>query len=161
MGKDGRPSLVGKQVTTVQVAKQGKSIVREIGPDGKQVIAREVIYTYYEFVPVTTQVKIPLDQKGVAVFDPDGKRLEEAEVRKQLTRPVQVLVSADGKPIQRFYLQQHPGKFQVLVSTDGKPIQRFSQQYLEQQQRVDPIKAPPAPGPIKPEPIRREPRPEK
>lgn len=142
VGKDGRPYLVGKRLTLVPVTKTGTSIVQEIVMvDGKPVVvAKQVPFTSVEHVPVLTQIQVPLDGKDVQVFDPSGRRLEADEVRKQLSRPVQVLVSADGKPIHPTYLQRHEGKFRVVSQAlvEPKPPEPVPQ--------PEPI---PAPRPIK------------
>jgi hypothetical protein len=142
--KEGRPYLLGKQVTFVPVTKQATVTVQEIVVVGGKptVVAKQVPVNFTEQVPVTTPTLVPLDTKDVQVFGPDGKRLEAEEVRKQLSRPVQVLVSADGKPIHSSHLQQHPGKLQVIS------------QMLVSAGVTKPANAPMPPA----EPIKKEPR---
>jgi hypothetical protein len=108
--------MVYNVVTYVPVTKQGTMAVQKfVVKDGKNVVVTEQVpYTYTEAVPVATQALVHLDTKDVQVLGPDGKRLDVDEVRKQLSRPAQVLVSVDGKPIHPSHLQQHPGKLQVI-----------------------------------------------
>src|SRR5438045_3688429 len=57
------------------------------------------------FVPVQEAVRLSLAAKGVTVFGTDGKPIDSKEVGKLLNKPTAVLVSADGKPVDPFYLR--------------------------------------------------------
>jgi hypothetical protein len=95
VGEDGLPCLLGKKTEAQVVPREVAEVV------GGQVQKKTVPYTVF----VTKLVKVPLDAKDVQVLTPDGKRVGPADVRKLLSRPVPVLVSADGNPIDPFYLQ--------------------------------------------------------
>jgi hypothetical protein len=64
-------------------------------------------YVFTEIVePVTRETVVPLEAGNVQVFGPDGKRVDPAEMRKLLSRPAKVLLSADGKAIDPIHLQR-------------------------------------------------------
>jgi hypothetical protein len=56
-------------------------------------------------VPVTRAIRVGLTDKGVKVFDAAGKRIAPKDVAKLLKQSAPVLVSADGKEVDPFYLR--------------------------------------------------------
>jgi hypothetical protein len=56
-------------------------------------------------VPVMKEVRLPLDGPMVAVFGTDGKQIDPKELPKLLKKATPVLVSADGKKVDPFYLR--------------------------------------------------------
>ncbi len=54
-------------------------------------------------VPVMEQRRVPLDGDGVTVYGSDGKKIDPKNLPK-LTAAVPVLVSANGKEVDPFYL---------------------------------------------------------
>jgi len=133
VGEDGRPFLRGKPVE-----KFGRSLVHErvpvtvVGKDGKQqtvykTVAKDVPFSYYEYEAVY------LDTKKLQIFGLDGKRLDPAEVRKHLARPVAVFVSADGKPIDPIFLKLlREGSLWVVAPELAPPANLPQQESLPQ-----------------------------
>jgi hypothetical protein len=54
---------------------------------------------------VVREVEMRLDVKGVEVFEARGRRIDPADVPARLKKPTAVLVSADGNPVDPFYLR--------------------------------------------------------
>jgi hypothetical protein len=67
-------------------------------------------------VPVQKTVSLALDGKDMQVFGADGKKIEPAELRQRIRGPVPALASADGKPVDPFYLKLAREGTLVLVS---------------------------------------------
>jgi hypothetical protein len=55
-------------------------------------------------VPVAEVVRAFLDDKAVTVYDHKGQRIEAKELPKRIRRTMPVLVSVDGKEVDKFYL---------------------------------------------------------
>jgi hypothetical protein len=65
---------------------------------------REEVRTRTVYVQIPKWIRVGLTDKQVEVFDATGKRLVGADIPKFL-KPVPVLVSADGKPVDPLYLR--------------------------------------------------------
>ena len=91
--KDGRPYLEATVATTRMVPETYSTVV-----NGEQVVRTRQ-------VPLTeiVQRRIVLDDKGVTVYGPDGKALDPKTLPHK-GGPVPVLLSADGKAVDPFYL---------------------------------------------------------
>jgi hypothetical protein len=61
--------------------------------------------TYVVLVPVTRQVKRSFASKEVQAFDTDGKKVDPKKLAELLKKQTVVLVSADGRPVDPFYLR--------------------------------------------------------
>ena len=113
------PAAEGKltlQETQTQMVPQQKT-VQVTTADGK---VRLVTQTF--MAPRSVPVMRIVDLDKVRVFGVDGKKIEAKEVRKLLTQPMPALLSADGKPVDRFYLRLARKGTLVLVvpPTAGK-----------------------------------------
>jgi hypothetical protein len=72
-------------------------------------------------VTVTEQRQIALTDEGVTVFGPDGKKLDPKNLPK-LTGAVAVLLSADGKEVDPFYLAlARPGTLVIVAPGLASP----------------------------------------
>ena len=91
--KDGRPYLQ----TTVTTYKPVTETVTVLVNGQPQQQTRVVM------VPVTENRRVFLDDPGVSVCGPDGKKIDPKNLPK-LTGPAPALVSADGKDVDPFYL---------------------------------------------------------
>ncbi len=90
--KDGRPYLQAAVTITKMVPVPVTRVI-----NGAPVVeVRQVPVTR------TEQRRIFLDDEGVTVYDPDGKKLDPKKLSKQ-AGPAPVLVSADGKEVDPFY----------------------------------------------------------
>ena len=104
--KDGRPYLQASVSTTKMVPETYTRVINGVAVTQ----VRQVPFT------VTEQRQIFLDDEGVTVYGPDGKRLDPKKLSKQ-AGPAPVLVSADGKEVDPFYrLLARPGTL-IIVST--------------------------------------------
>jgi hypothetical protein len=95
--KDGKPYFEAVVRVATTVPQQRTSVVLVGG--------QQQVRTVTVQVPVTTleQRRISLTDEGVSVYSPDGKKLDPKDLPKQ-TGPAPVLVSADGKEVDPFYL---------------------------------------------------------
>jgi hypothetical protein len=79
-------------------------------------------------VPVMVTVNLMLDGKGVEVYGADGKKIDPKDVRKRVAKPVAALISADGKPVDPFYLRlAREGTLVIVVpatDADGPPLRK-------------------------------------
>jgi hypothetical protein len=66
-------------------------------------------------VQQTRMVKQIMEADKVSFYGLDGKKIEVKDVRKLVPKPVPALVSSDGKPVDRFYLQLAKRGTLVLV----------------------------------------------
>jgi hypothetical protein len=105
---------VQQMVPTTRVVPVTQTVNVKVGQEIKQVqqtVQRQVTV----MVPVPRIVNRTLDLEKVPFYGVDGKKIDDKDVKKMLVRPVAALVSADGKPVDRFYLQlARPGTL-VLV----------------------------------------------
>jgi hypothetical protein len=92
---DGTPSI---QHVRTRMVQQQRTRQVQVGQETRTV-AETVM------VPVLETVNLALDGESVEVYGADGKKLDPKDVRKQVTKPVAALVSADGKPVDPFYLR--------------------------------------------------------
>jgi hypothetical protein len=105
---DGTPTI--QHTRTRMVAQQRTRSVR-VGQEVRTV-------TETVMVPVMETVNLTLDGEGVEVYGIDGKKIDPKDVRKRVTKPVAVLVSADGKPVDPFYLRlAREGTLVIVVPT--------------------------------------------
>jgi hypothetical protein len=102
----GRPILLKEVVEMVAV--QRKVTV--------QVNNRNEERTVTEHVPV--QRTVPFDLGKARIFDATGKALEPKEAGKRIKGATAVLVSADGKPVDPFYLRLARPETLVVVSPE-------------------------------------------
>ncbi len=112
----------GTQYITHTVAVERQAPRVEAVKVGDKVVQRVVMVK----VPVVEQQRVALDGKGVEVFDHAGKRIAPKDVPRFL-KSMPVLVSADGKPVDPFYLRLvREGMLIVvapaLASSPGAPI---------------------------------------
>lgn len=102
-------------------------------------------------VPVPTQqiIRVSLDDKGVQVYGADGKKIDPKEVSKRVVKPVAALLSADGKPVDPFYLRlAREGTLVFVVPTAASLRQDFSDPDR-------PKDAAPKPQPVERVPVRK------
>jgi hypothetical protein len=78
---------------------------------GEQVVDRTM--TVLVNVPVTTLVSV--DSREVQVYGVDGKKIDPKDVRGLIRGTTPVLVSADDKPVDPFYLRMVKEGTLVLV----------------------------------------------
>lgn len=95
-------------ITHTRTQSAQRQVVRTVLVGG---VAQNVTETVNVAVPVT--VLLRLDGEGVEVYGTDGKRIDPKDVRKLIPRAMPVLVSADGKPVDPFYLR---------VAREGTPV---------------------------------------
>lgn len=95
LDKEGRPFL-----RTIHTEYRTEKRTRTVNMGG--VVVTEA---YQVFVPVVVEIKVHLDDANVQVIGADGKRVPPAQFGKLFPRPGPVLVSADGKAVDPFYLQ--------------------------------------------------------
>jgi hypothetical protein len=112
--KDGKcevtyPAMV--PVTTEEVR------TRVVNVDGKQVqIQEKVAVTSYKVQHVTTTLDRP------RAFDRSGKEVDAKRLAELLKKPAVVLLSADGKPVDPFYLRTiNEGTLTLGVHLAAKP----------------------------------------
>jgi hypothetical protein len=71
-------------------------------------------------VPVQRTFERKLSGEGVEIYGVDGKKMGPEDVRKLARRTVPALVSADGKPVDPFYLRvAREGTPVIVVPTKG------------------------------------------
>jgi hypothetical protein len=76
--------------------------------------------TWTVLVPVQRQVVQKIDGEKVEIYGIDGKKISPEEVRKLARKTVPALLSADGKPVDPFYLRlAREGTLVIVVSTKG------------------------------------------
>src|SRR5207244_2886620 len=107
--RDGKPYLVVAVTSYKQVRVQFKVAV-----NGKIEVRERA-----ELVPVFEEMKIGLTDPGVTVYGVDGKKLDATRVR--LPGPTPVLVSADGNPVDPFYLRLAREGTLVIVAPRNFP----------------------------------------
>jgi hypothetical protein len=66
-------------------------------------------------IPMQQIIRVSLDDKGVQVYGADGKKIDPKDVGKRIAKPVPALLSADGKPVDPFYLRLAREETLVLV----------------------------------------------
>jgi len=111
-GDPNQPKGPPPRVMVLDVEREGTSYIRETRIEyvtqqrmqavkmGNQVVQR----AYFVQIPVMTERRVALDGKDTQVFGSDGKRIPPQDVPRYL-KAVPVLVSADGKPVDPFYLR--------------------------------------------------------
>jgi hypothetical protein len=105
-GKDGPPYLL-RTVTEYRAENRQSEVI---------INGRKEVRVQTVTVPVMRQVKIALDGKEVKVFGTDGKQIPAKELARRVKRPISVLVSADGKPVDPFYLRMVREETLIVVS---------------------------------------------
>src|SRR5262245_54330292 len=91
-----------RQVTVIE---NGKGVPREVTVN----------------VPVMVPKHMTLDGPGVEVYDNEGNRLDPKQLKS--TGPKAVLVSADGRPVDRFFLRlARPGTLVVVSRALAQPV---------------------------------------
>jgi hypothetical protein len=70
------------------------------------------------YTPQQKEFHIALEGKELQVFGTDGKKVEAGDLRKLVSGPTAALASADGKPVDPFYLKMFREGTLVLVSPD-------------------------------------------
>lgn len=109
--KDGRAYLTA---FTTEFRKEKRTYVEVV--NGRQE-NREKIVT----IPIAREVQVYLDDAGVEVFGTDGKRVDAKHVK--FRAPIGVFVSADGRPVDPFYLRlARPGTLVVVGRTLVDPL---------------------------------------
>jgi hypothetical protein len=120
-GVDKAGNLLVWRTTTELVPEQRTQRVER---DGKVEQRTVVVY-----VPVTRQTKRSFPSKDVQAFGTDGKPIEPKKLAELLQKPAAVLVSADGRPVDPFYLQIIKEGTVVLVirgfEGQGAPLPRI------------------------------------
>jgi hypothetical protein len=69
--------------------------------DGRQAVQEQQTV----MVPVTRMVRRSVAIEKLRVHGLDGKKIDAKDLRKLAAKPTPALLSADGKPVDRFYLQ--------------------------------------------------------
>lgn len=101
-----RPVIMLTQFGMVQ-RKEKRTVIVE----GKQQTQE---FTVPVAVPFMLQ---PVDGKELQVFGLDGKKIDAKELARTIRGPTPVLVSADGQPVDPFYLKMAKEGTLVLVGT--------------------------------------------
>jgi hypothetical protein len=124
-GGEGKTAPKGPppQVMILQVERDGTQYIvhttTEMVPEQRaekvKVGDKEVTRVRTVYVQVSRPVAVRLDGKDVQVFDATGKRLTGVDIPKFL-KPVPVLVSADGKPVDPLYLRLARPETLVVVA---------------------------------------------
>jgi hypothetical protein len=70
------------------------------------------------YTPAQKEFHIAVEGKELQVFGTDGKKVEAGDLRKLVRGPTPALASADGKPVDPFYLKMFREGTLVLVSPD-------------------------------------------
>jgi hypothetical protein len=82
--------------------------------------------TYVVQVPVTRQVQRRFPSKDVEAFGTDAKKVDAKKLAELLDKKTVVLVSADGRPVDPFYLQIIKEGTVILVirgfKDEGTPV---------------------------------------
>jgi hypothetical protein len=86
-----------------------------------QVDGRFVTEAYRENVVVYRQVVRRIEAKDVRAFGTDGKEIEAARLAELLQAGLPVLVSADGRPVDPFYLRLLKEGTVILVVGEPAP----------------------------------------
>jgi hypothetical protein len=94
VGKDGRAFV---ERTVIRYVPQTRTIEVKTGD---KIEKREDMVQ----VPVQEVIRAFLDDKEVTVYDHKGQRIEAKDLPKRVTKTMPVLVSADGKEVDKFYL---------------------------------------------------------
>ena len=105
-GTEGQVTVLQSEQTMVPVQK----VVTVATADGR---TRQVTVTV--MVPTHRQVMRRVALENMRIYGHDGKKIDSKEVKKFLTRPMPALLSADGKPVDRFYLRLASKGTLVLV----------------------------------------------
>jgi hypothetical protein len=103
---EGQVTVLQTEQTMVPVQK----VVTVATADGR---TRQVTQTVMVATPRQVMRHVPLEQ--MQFYGPDGKKMESKDVKKLLTKPMPALLSADGKPVDRFYLRLASKGTLVLV----------------------------------------------
>jgi hypothetical protein len=99
--------------------------------------------------PVQQVIRVSLDDNGVQVYGADGKKIDPKDVGKRVAKPVAALLSADGKPVDPFYLRlAREGTLVFVVPAAATLRQDFSDP-------TRPKDAAPKPLEVKPVPVRK------
>lgn len=120
-----------------------RTVTEQVG--GQEV---KVTRTFMENKPLTVVRK--LDVEKVRFYGVNGKQIETKEVRKLLTKDMPILLSADGKPVDRFYLRLAREGTLVLVVPPSAAASGMVGQPVPAQ------KLPPRPKPDRPRVERKE-----
>jgi len=145
----GQPKGPPPRVMVTDVDATGQPFLRhvtqEVVPEERQVEVvvngKAEVRKYVVHVPVLREVRVALDRAGVEVVGTDGKRIDPTDLPKLLRQPTPVLVSADGKKVDPFYLKiAREGTLIVVSAQLAAPPPVFFPMPL---QPVPPAKAPP------------------
>jgi hypothetical protein len=95
-------------------------------------------------VPVYVQSRIALTGKGIQVYGSDGKRIDAKEIPRLLKKTSAVFVSADGRPVDPFYLRlvRQGGLIVVAPELAGPALPP-----VRPPEEIPPPKKTPAPNP--------------
>jgi hypothetical protein len=104
----GQPSFVVSQ--TVMVPTQ-VTVVVKVGDRVENRVETRL-------VPQTREIRRTLDNEKVRFFDAAGKRIDLKDALKRLMKATPVLVSADGKEVDPFYLRLAREETLVVVSPE-------------------------------------------
>jgi hypothetical protein len=104
----GQPSLV---VTQTVMVPQQVTVQVKVGDRIENRVQTSL-------VPVTREIRKTLDGEKVRFFDAAGKRIDLKDVLKRLTKATPVLISADGKEVDPFYLRLAREETVVIVSPE-------------------------------------------
>ena len=113
---DKEGNLLIRQTTTAYVPETRQRIVQKDG--------RNVTETFTTYVAVYRTVEYRVKSKGFQVRGLDGKAVDRNTLARRLARETPMLLSADGKPVDPFYLQVLKAGTLVLVlpRTEGTPV---------------------------------------
>src|SRR4051794_28532433 len=92
---EGEQIVATRTVTEQVVAYREQTVVR----DGKRFTEKVAVMP-----PVTRTVKEAGAHKGAAAQKADGTRVEPADLKKKLASPTAVVLSGDGRPVDKAYL---------------------------------------------------------
>jgi len=139
--KDGKCEV---QYTVTVASERVQTVTRVVNVDGKQVqVPQKVVVTIYRQQPCTMTLDHPraVDRSGKEV---DAKRLAEL-----LKKPSVVLLSADGKPVDPFYLRTiREGTLTLVTAVADKPAALPPADRPPPPPRDPPKPPEPKPGPL-------------
>jgi hypothetical protein len=103
------------QTTAVSVPVTRQRVVQK---DGRKLVET---FTTYMIEQRQEEYRVKWD-KTVRMYDTDGKPVDPKAVAKRLARETPVLLSADGKKVDPFYLQVMKKDTLVLVMSRGTEL---------------------------------------
>jgi hypothetical protein len=136
MDRDG--NVVIRQ-TVPQYREEVRQRTRFVKENGRRVPVTE---TYKVTVVIQVPVTRKLPARSVHVYGTDGKKMDASALPKLLKKETVVLLSADGRPVDSFYLQLVRQGTLVLVHPQEKAVQDLRPEPVPEPKRPLVIKRP-------------------